>query len=74
MPFIYNNPLFSINLPSNSVLSFSGLTDIENNNSSITYINPFCPIIKIKKKEYHDDYIKKFNYFEKGKKIKRINI
>lgn len=73
MPYIYNNPLFSINLPSNSIFSFSDLSDTESNNTSITYISPFCPIIKIKKK-YDDNYIQKFNYLDNGKKIKRISI
>ena len=50
---MYNNPLFSINLPSNSVLSFSNLdsSDFEDNNMQITYINPICSIIKVKKKK-----------------------
>jgi hypothetical protein len=78
MPFMYNNPLFSLNLPSNSALSFSELelSNLENSNSnfSLTYISPFCPIIKIRKKKYYQDNIKKFNYFDKGKKLKKINI
>ncbi len=73
---MYNNPLFSINLPSNSVLSFSNLdsSDFEDNNMQITYINPICSIIKVKKKKKNDENVKKFNYFNKGKKVKKINI
>ena len=73
---MYNNPLFSINILSNSELSYSELelSNIQNTNYSLTYISPFCPIIKIRKKKKFKDNIKKFNYFDKGKKLKKINI
>ena len=84
---MYNNPLFAVSLPNSSIVQYDELdsSDLEEEiveeiettedfNSAFTFAAPFSPIISINRTTYYNQNIKKFNYFCKGKKVKKLKI
>jgi hypothetical protein len=79
MPFMYTNPLFSLNLPTSSIVQYSEFESSDEmieemeSQSTFTFAAPFSPI-ETKKSIYYKNKIKKFNYLNKGKKVKTLKI
>ena len=88
MPFMYNNPLFSISLPNSSITQYSVLNTSETDDSieeeietfdnfdePLVFSAPISPLISINRTVYYKDKkIKKFNYLCKGRKVKKVKI
>ena len=87
MPFMYSNPLFSLNLPTSTVhyTNLNSSEEIEEvieeeieeisefPSSSFAFTVPYSPIVTINNTKYYKK-IKKLKYFYKGKKVKKLKI
>ena len=88
MPFMYNNPLFSVSLPNSSIVQYNTLDSSETEESieeeietfdnfdePFAFSAPITPLISINRTVYYKDKkIKKFNYLCKGRKVRKLKI